>query len=347
MLPDKQAGADFEMKRACGTIGAVALAAILIGSGVVFWRIGLGFNLCRVDSQVSASDRAVAAQASTAFIALVRAGETTAALEATTGRESAERAALLAMTEESLATPGGAPQVRHTYSLWSVASPNGYASCDSAAGTAHVARGGGPHTLFTIVAEPIQGGERAWTFWLEHERSAWRVRGVHVGLSAMAGRDGAALWALAEAQRQANNVFNSTLLYDLAHATLYRGGFLQPPEANGFAEARRMWRRHQDVIQARFHLGEQTFPIAGMHATSTGDGAFVLVLDQALELPVAVPEAIRRNRALIDGMNVYRPEWREVFDALAAGAPTGPNRLWRTVYRRDGGYLPEPPEAGP
>jgi hypothetical protein len=331
------------MGRTATLIAAAVLAAILIGSGVVFWQAGFGFHHCQADNEVSARDRVAATEASRAFIDRIRAGETNAVLESMSraGQQLSQRAALLQIVEMTVANPGGEPELQHIYSLRSIGAARGFAPCSGVNGVAFVARGGGAHTLFTILGEPIDGGERGWTFWLEREDGVWRVRGMHVGLSVLAGRDGARLWAMAEEQRRQDQVFNSTLLYDLANTALYRGGFLQPAEAYGFAHARELWRRHQDVIQARFHLGGETFPIASMRAHATAEGAFVLVLDQAMEQPVTVDEAIARNRALIDAMNAHRPEWRDIFDALAVGSPTGPNRLWRTLYDREDGYRME------
>ncbi|HYD89319.1 MAG TPA: hypothetical protein VEA80_17705 [Vitreimonas sp.] len=322
------------------------MLAILAASGFVFWQAGLGFHACRVDDDISLGDRTAVAQASVEFIELVRAGETSAVFErmSRAGLESTERAALLNIVEMTISAPGGELETRRTYSLHSIGAARGYAPCREDGGMAFVARGGGFHTMFAVVAEPIDGAERSWSFWFERERGVWRVRGVHVGVSEVAGRDGAELWALAEEQRRQNQVFNSTLLYDIASTALFRGQFLHPAEAEGFARARQMWRRHQDVIQARFHVGGQVFPIANMSAVGTGDGSLVLVLDQALDLPVTAAEADEKNRALIDGMNADRPEWRAVFDAIAVGSPTGPNRVWRTVYDGAQGYLPPPDE---
>ena len=74
------------------------------------------------------------------------------------------------------------------------------------------------------------------------------------------------------------------------------------------------------------------------NAMSSDTEGVVLVIDQAQAEPVTIDEAIARNRALIDAMNAHRPEWREVFDGLSVGTPTGPNRVWRTLYQREGGY---------
>lgn len=254
------------------------------------------------------------------------------------GRRDSTRAAIVQVIEMAAQNPAAALEMRRVFSLVSLGSPRGWANCRESNGVSRLARGGGIRSTFVVLAEPFQSGERTWTFWLERERGEWRVRGVHLGLSAIGGIDGAEWRQMAVEQRRKNNVFNSTVLYDVANLTLYRGGFLQLSEADGLAREREVYRRHQDLVNGRLQLGGEVFAIAAINAMSTDTEGVVLVIDQAQAEPVTIDEAIARNRALIDAMNAHRPEWREVFDGLSVGAPTGPNRVWRTLYQREGGY---------
>lgn len=323
----------------------VLMGATLVACGWAASSMGLALGVCRVDDEIGASERVAISTASSEFMALVRDGETEAALERMSrlGREATPRVTLLDLTNQLLAAPGRDASMQRVYELYSIGSLNGFAPCNSERGTAFVSRGAGFHSMVALITEQFDGGERTWTLWFEREDDAWKVRGAHFGLSAAAGRDGAELWALGQEQRRLNHWFNATLLFDLANVMLNRGGFFQAEEANGFAAARDVYRRHEDVAgaNARFNLAGQIFSVAHMRATGTGDNNLVLVLDQAADEPVTVDEAIVRNRAFIDALNQHRAEWRLVFDAIAVGYPTGPNRVWRTVYDAETGYSAE------
>jgi hypothetical protein len=297
--------------------------------------------MCQAGDEISARDRGSIDHAARAFVSLVRDGNTTSTIDnmSEAGREQSTRAAIVQLNEAAAQNAVAALQTRRVFKLTSVGSPRGFASCREQNGVSYVGRGGGFQSMF--LAEPFQTGERSWTLWFERERGEWRVRGVHLGLSAIGEIDGAHWRQMAVEQRQKNNVFNSTVLYDVANTMLHRGGFLQLSEADGFAREREMYRRHQDLTSGRLQLGSEVFAIASMNAMFTESDGLVLVIDQSLSEPVTVDEAIVRNRALIDAMNAHRPEWQEVFDSLASGTPTGPNQLWRTVYRREAGYPPE------
>lgn len=334
------------MSRFWGWAAVLLLVAVLAGCLYMGSLTGLALDVCRANGDIPQAKREAIAREARAFVQLIRDGETEAALQrmSTEGREAAQRIALLNLTEVTLQRPPGALELRDVFDLTSIGSERGMAPCAAENGTAFVARGGGFKSVFVTLAEPIPGGEHTWTFWFEREQGAWRARGVHLGLSALGDRNGARLWALAIEQRNKGNIFNSTALYDLANLTLNRGGFIQAAEANGFASERRLYRRHPDITESSFRVGGRTFPVAIMNAMALADGRFILVLEQRADEPVAIPEADVHNRALIDGVNAERAEWREVFDGLSVAYPTGPNRVWRTLYLRDSGYSQPPPQ---
>lgn len=319
------------------------LLATLGGVGYLGYYAGWAIDLCQVGEQIPRRERALIFERSRAFIQSIRDGDTTTALErmSASGRNASERIALVQLAEVSHQNREAALTIQRMFKLTSLGSPRGLAPCTESSGVARLARGGGMQTTFVVLSEPFLEAEREWTVWFEREGGEWRVRGVHLGLSRLAGRSGAEFWQMATEQRRKNNTFNSTVLYDLANVVFYRGAFLQLAEADGFSAERGLYRRHEDLVRARLQLGAEAFPISQINAMMTSRDGFVLVIDQILPEPLTVDEAIIRNRALIDGMNEYRPEWSEVFDSLAAGSPTGPNRLWRTVYMRGHGYQEE------
>jgi hypothetical protein len=331
------------MNRVWGWVALIMMVLVAVGTLFFAERAGIAFDTCQTDDRVSAAERGSIDRVARAFISLVRDGDTTSTINSMseTGREQSTRAAIVQLNEAAAQNALAVLQTRRVFKLTSVGSQRGWASCPGRDGVSLVARGGGLQSMFVVLSEPFQTGERSWTLWFEREHGEWRVRGVHLGLSAIGGIDGAQWWRMAAEQRRKDNTFNSTVLYDVANIVLYRGGFLQISEADGFAREREIYRRHEDLTSARLQLGGEVFAIATMNAISSESDGLVLVIDQSLSEPVTVDEAIVRNRALIDAMNAHRPEWREVFDSLAAGAPTGANRLWRTVYRREGGYPPE------
>ncbi|MGD9814243.1 MAG: hypothetical protein AB7Q23_01110 [Hyphomonadaceae bacterium] len=334
------------MSRFWGWAAVLLLVAVLSGCLYMGSLMGLAFSVCQANGEIPAAEREAIGDEARAFVQLIRDGETEAALRSmsTEGRAAAQRIAMLNLTEATLQRPPAALDLRDVFKLTSIGSERGMAPCPDESGTAFLARGGGLQSMFVTLAEPVPGGEHTWTFWFEREQGAWRVRGVHLGLSALGDRDGARLWALATEQRNKGNVFNSTALYDLANLTFNRGAFLQAAEANGFASERQLYRRHPDITESRFRVSGRVFPVAIMNATALADGRFILVLEQRADEPVAITEAEARNRALIDGINAERAEWREVFDGLSVAYPTGPNRVWRTLYLRESGYA-TPAEA--
>lgn len=329
------------MKAVWGWFALALMAFAICGVAYIGYRAGWAVDMCQVDGDIPQRERALLDERSRAFVRVVREGDTTSALDlmSTAGRDARGRIALVQLAEAAHQNLDAELSLRRMFTLVSFGSRHGAALCWQADGAARLARGGGTRSAFVILSEPYLGAERAWTFWLERERGDWRVRGVHLGLSAVAGRDGAEFWRMAVEQRQKNNTFNSTILYDLANVVFYRGEFLQLQEQDGFAAERRLYRRHEDLTSSTLHLASGAFAVGSMNALQTVDDGFVLVIDQVLPEPLTVDEAIAKNHALIDGMNASRPEWREVFDSIAAGAPTGPNQLWRTVYRKSTGYV--------
>lgn len=331
------------MNRAWGWVALLML--VIVGAGSLYFaeRSGVAFDVCQTGDEISIRDQDAMADVARAVVSRIREGETTATIEnmSDAGRRDSTRASVLQVAEMAAQNPVAELEARRVFRLTSIGSRRGFAACLEDNGVSYVARGGGFQSVFVVLAEQFQTGERSWTLWLERERGEWRVRGLHLGFSAIGGIDGARWRQMASEQRQKNNVFNATMLYDVASSMLYRGGFLQPSEADGFTREREMYRRHQDFIDGRLQFGGAAFEVAAINAMSTDNDGLVLVIDQALSEPLTVDEAIARNHSLIDAMNLHRPEWREVFDGVAAGVPIGPNRLWRTLYKRDGGYPPE------
>lgn len=326
-------------------IAGVLLLIIVVGTIGVFVWVQPSFSICRRAAEIDTPTRTAITQAGLSFVRLLREGESTAAYDAMTeaGRAATERMEMIGAIEQIQAEAAGEPEVRDVYSLFTVGGQRGATPC--ATGGAHpafVARGGGANTAFVLIAEPQQGGERMASLWLVRQDGRWMVHGFHIGRSAIAGRNGADFWRLADEQRVRGHTFNATLLYEFARMTLYRGDWFQSGEAYGFNRAYERLQRHGDLSRSaphRFVLGGETFTIGYLQAIGTGDGSLVLMLEQRAETPEAVPDAVVRNRALIDAMNRYRPEWRQGFDALVSAYPTGGTRVYRTAYDAEQGYV--------
>lgn len=336
-------------RKAWLNIAGVALLIILVSSVGLFLWLQPSISFCTRNDQIDARARAAIVATAQAYVTLLRDGETTAALEAMTpeGRARTERIALVNIVEHIQAEPGGDPSVQEVLSLVTYGGQRGMTPCSSdRAHPTFVSRGAGMNTAFVLIAEPIEGGERTTSLWLARQDGRWRVHGAHVGRSAVAGRDGARFRRDADAQRVRGNAFNATLLYEFARITLNRGNWYQSADAYGFSRAYTRLQRHRDLSPSAphtFRLGGEEFSIGYLQVVGTGDGSFLLLLEQRAETPEDVPGAIARNRALIDAMNRYRPEWREVFDGLASAYPTGGTNVWRTVYDAESGYVSEAP----
>ncbi len=346
------------MKRGRWTdIAAVALLCVVLGSVGLFVWLQPNISFCKRGADINDRELAEISEASLAFLALLNDGETTRALEAMSadGRAATERMTMISAIEFLNADQAAAPIVRDAFSLKVYGGQRGFATCASATHRPTlVARGGGVHTAFVLVSEQLSGAERTSTFWLVREGGAWRVRAFHVGLSAIAGRDGAALWRMADEQRVRGNHFNATLLYDVAGMALHRGGWLQHGDAHGFRHAHARLQRHRELPPERpyvFSLGGQEFDVAYIQITGVGENTLVLALEQGAETPDDIPGAIAANRAFIDAMDRFRPEWRDAFDALVSAYPIGGSQVWRTVFEKNGGYTggaePEEPSSYP
>lgn len=336
------------MKSWGGLIGLLVVVAI-VAAGIYFGvRIGPVFSVCRADSEMSQAEYSEVANLSIDAVRKMRAGEADAVYQmmSTDARAITDRDALV-----QLARTVGAPELkgeitaRHVFRIFALGGSTGNVMCNTPKGTAFLARGGGMRTAFAEVVEPVSGAERSWVVWLQQERGAWRIRALHTEVTAIAGHSGAHLWDMARDEAGRGHAFNATVLYDVAASALRRGPNMQPPEADGFAPAYSALQRHADLPgppPLTFHLGGREFPIRWMTVTGTGDNKLTLIIDREGPI-VSEGEAPARNHELIDAMNAHRGEWKDVFDAIVVGYPTGERgRVWRTVYSGSSGYLEEP-----
>jgi hypothetical protein len=331
-----------------GCFAGLAIVAMLIAAGIYFQvRIGPTFSVCRTDDEMSQAEQAEIATPAIAVVRGMRSGETDAIYQMMSAEARAATAPdALAQASRAAGEPNltGEITTRHVFRIFSVGSSSGKAMCSTPSGNAFLARGGGMLTAYAQVIEPVNGAERSWIVWLERENDAWRIRAFHMAVSAIDDHSGEEFWRIAREQSARGHSFNATILYDVAQSALNRGPNMQAPEADGFAAEREAFQRHADLPgqpPLTFRLGGKEFPIRWMTATGTGDNKLTLIIDRE-GAPVSEAEAPAFNRDLIDAMNQHRGEWREVFDAIAVGYPTGGNnRVWRTVYKADSGYLPE------
>jgi hypothetical protein len=331
-----------------GCFAGLAVVAAVVAAGIYFKvQIGPTFSVCRTDDELSPAEQAEIAAPALAVVRAMRSGETDAVYQMMSAEARAATApAALAQASRMAGEPNltGELSAHHVFGIFSLGSSSGNAMCATPSGNAFLARGGGMRTAYAEVVEPVNGAERSWIVWLERENDAWRVRAFHMVVSSVAGRSGEDLWRMAREQGELGHSFNATILYDVAQSALDRGPNMQAPEADGFAAARSALQRHPDLPGQPpliFQLGGKRFPIRWMTATGTGDNMLTLIIDRE-GAPVSEAEAPALNRELIDAMNEHRGEWREVFDAIVVGYPTGDhNRVWRTVYKAESGYLPE------
>lgn len=336
-----------------GLVTLAAIIAIAVAMGVSV-RVGPVVSVCSQDDEIPSAERAEIVRAGQGFMQLIRTGDAAAVRGAmsTDAQRSTQLAAVEQAVQSARVENPGDLSLSETFKLFvPLGSRNATSICGSPSRPAIMARHGGMHSALVTFEEPLAGADRTWTLYLEREAGAWRVRHFHFALSAIAGRDGAAFRELAKGQARAGHTFNATVLYDVAALLLSRGENYQPAEAYGLAQERGALQRHPDIggnAPFTFHLDDRDFAVSRVNVIGTSeDQSLLLVVDQASEQGVAEPEAIARNRLLIDAMNASRPEWREVFDALVASYPTGGNTIWRTVYSRDEGYLADRAPSAP
>jgi hypothetical protein len=329
------------------------LVVISAGAGAFMYmrpQIGPVLSVCSHNAEIPQGERAEIIEAAERFMTLVRA-EDAEAVRAAMSRE-AQQSTELEVLELAVQGQRGAGELSLT-DIYKVDTPvgsrNGVSICGDASAPATISRHGGAHIAVTTIQQPLTGAMRTWTLYFEREDEAWRVRHVHFGVSGLAGRDGRVMRDLARAQANANHAFNATILYDTAAMLLERGDSFKPAEAYGLEDEREALRRHPDLpgnAPYTFHLGDASFDIRDLTIVGTSDQGFVLFLNQAGSPAADVSAAAARNRALIDAMNAHRPEWRNVFDAIAANTPVGETAVWRTVYSREQRYLPDPEPGG-
>jgi hypothetical protein len=323
-------------------IAAVAVAAI-VGLSV---QVGPVISVCSHNDEIPTGERAEIVEAGQDFMALVR-SEDAAAVRGAMSRDGQAGTELATLANLIRGQHAGADiTLADTYKVDTpVGSRNGSSLCGAPSQPALLSRHGGAHVALVTFEQPLSGATRTWTLYFERDGGEWRVRHFHVGLSGLAGRDGRDIRELARAQDAAGHAFNATLLYDTAGTLLSRGESFQPSEACGLARERETLRRHPDIAGAApyaFQLGDASFAVKNVSIVGAGgDQSLVLILNQPGEA-LTETEASARNRLLIDAMNLYRPGWREVFDALVASYPTSANAVWRTVYDPDRGYLSDP-----
>lgn len=326
----------------------LALASVVVLALIVAYWMGLSFSVgpvysvCSRNDEIAASDRDEIVDSAEQFLALLRAGDAASARDAmsTEARAATEVAGLQSAVSAAQSDGGQQGAVDEVFKLFApLGSRNGMSPCGPPSQPDLVSRHGGTNSALVTVIQPLAGGERTWTIYLERDRSAWRVRHFHLTPSAINGRDGAAFRELAHAQARAGNTFNATILYDVTALLLTRGDSFVPSEAYGLSSER--GERHPDLAgnaPFAFRLGDEQYSVSLLNVTGTNDGSMVLLLEQMGEPPGDRALAIARNRALIDAMNAHRPEWRDAFDALVAAYPTGGRNVWRTVYERNDGY---------
>ena len=188
---------------------------------------------------------------------------------------------------------------------------------------------------------PCGEGVVTYAILLQVEDGAWRVAAFHVGPSLMAGRTGSDWWEVAKKQRQECHDFTAALTYATARNLLYRGpNYTGPMFVSVMQDARTLPvpKELSGPFPMTWTMDGRTFKIAQVSPTGTSGGRSVLALVQLSDF-ADNKDADRQNHVLIDAFDKVHPEWREVFDWLAAKTCKPDGKSERPVGGRNSGTL--------
>jgi hypothetical protein len=178
-----------------------------------------------------------------------------------------------------------------------------------------------------VQAHVIVEGEtnnNIWTFalWLLPEDGSRRVQSFWATASAMVGKSGADIWALAREQRSRGHVFNAAVLYAAANDLAYRGPKFQlgiAPEIQKEAKELQLPPDLQGSPPFSWQFGATAYRVLRVGPIGVG-GKLALMIRQELPALADNDEADGQNRALIHAFAEAYPEYSDVFDAIVVEA---------------------------